>query len=110
MKLPAHAAVWKIRLPARLDLNHNPLLRIHYVGDVARATLKGKLLNDDFYSGRDFEIGLKRFAPEILTGDLRLEILPLRNDAPIFCEPKARPDFGSQQSLVEVQSVELISH
>ena len=105
-----NAAVWKIRLPARLDLSRNPLLRIHYVGDVARVTLNGKLLNDDFYSGRDFEIGLKRYAPEIFNGDLRLEILPLRKDAPIFFEPKARPDFGSQQSLVEVQSVELTSH
>jgi hypothetical protein len=35
----AHAAVWKIKLPGKLDLSDDPLLRIHYIGDVARLTL-----------------------------------------------------------------------
>jgi hypothetical protein len=51
---------------------------------------------------------LKRYGPEIATGELRLEILPLRKDAPIFLEPKARPDFGNNASVVELQSVEII--
>jgi hypothetical protein len=41
-------------------------------------TLNGKLLTDDFYNGNVFEAGLRRYAPEILTGDLRVEILSLR--------------------------------
>ncbi len=104
-----NAAIWKIRLPARLELNRNPLLRVHYVGNVARLTLNGKLLNDDFYSGREFDLGLQRYAPEIFNGDLRLEILPLRKDAPIFLEPKARPDFGTNESLVKLQSAEIVN-
>jgi hypothetical protein len=76
---------------------------------VARVTLNGRLIDDDFYSGRNFEIGLKRYAPEILNGDLRLEILALRKDAPIYIEPKNRPDFGKSDSLAEVQSVEIVS-
>jgi len=103
-----NAAVWKIRLPARLDLSRNPLLRIRYVGDVARATLNGTLLDDDFYSGRDFEIGLKRYAPGVFTGDLRLEILPLRKDAPIYLEPKARADWGTNEALVKLQSAVIV--
>jgi hypothetical protein len=86
----------------------NPLLRIHYTGDVARLTLNGKLLDDDFFTGRAFELGLKRYAPEILTGDLRLEILPLRKDAPIYLEPKDRPDFGTNDTLLKLQSVEVV--
>jgi hypothetical protein len=104
-----NAAVWKITLPKNLDLNSDPLLRIHYVGDVARLTLNGKLLDDDFYSGRNFEVGLKRYAPQILTGDLRLEILPLRQDAPIFLEPKAKPDFGANETLLKLQSAEIVT-
>ena len=104
-----NAAVWKIKLPAKLDLTLNPILRIHYVGDVARLTLNGKLVADNFYAGREFDLGLNRFAPEILTGDLRLEILPLRKDAPIFLEPKAQPDFGKADSLAKVQGVEIIN-
>jgi hypothetical protein len=44
-----------------------------------------------------------------LTGDLRLEILPLAKNAPIYLEPKARPDFGRKESLAEIQSVEMIN-
>jgi hypothetical protein len=35
----------------------------------------------NFYSGREFELGLKRYEPEILGADLRLEILPLQKNA-----------------------------
>jgi hypothetical protein len=104
-----NAAIWKIKLPAKLDLSLHPILRIHYLGDVARLTLNGKLIDDDFYSGREFDLGLNRYAPEVLTGDLRLEILPLRKDAPIFLEPKARPDFGNEESLLKLQSVEIVN-
>ena len=107
-----NAAVWKIRLPAKLDLNClgcHQILRIRYTGDVARLTLNGKLIEDNFYSGREFDLGLNRYAPEILTGDLRLEILPLRKDAPVFLEPKAKPDFGTNESLAKFQSAEIIN-
>ena len=105
-----NAAIWKINLPANLDLNANLILRIHYMGDVARVTLNGKMIDDDFYSGRNFDIGLKRYAPQIARGDLRLEILPLRQDAPIYFEPKDRPDFGGSESVVKLQSVEIVDH
>ena len=103
-----NAAVWKIKLPAKIELKQNPLLRIRYVGDVARLTLNGKLIADNFYAGREFDLGLQRYAPEIFTGDLRLEILPLRQDAPIFIEPKDRPDFGTNETVLNLQSVELV--
>jgi hypothetical protein len=102
------AAVWKITLPKKPDLKSNPILRIDYVGDAARLTLNGKLIDDNFYCGRLFDLGLSRYAPEILTGDLRLEILPLRKDAPIFFEPKDAPDFGGKESVAALHSVEII--
>ncbi|MCX6895414.1 MAG: hypothetical protein NTZ16_07965 [Verrucomicrobia bacterium] len=104
-----NAAVWNIKLPAKADLKTNPLLRIRYVGDVARLTLNGKLIADNFYAGREFDLGLKRYAPEIFTGELRLQVLPLRRDAPIYLEPKARPDFGKSDSLAELKSVEIVN-
>ncbi len=104
-----NAAVWQIHLPKNLDLNKGPILRVHYIGDVARLTLDGKLIEDNFYSGREFDLGLKRYGPAILTGDLRLEILPLRADAPIYLESKAQPDFGGKDSLVELQGIEVLN-
>jgi beta-galactosidase len=102
------AAIWRIKLPANLHLNPDPILRLHYVGDVARVTLNGKLLTDDFYNGNPLEVGLRRYAPEILTGDLRIEILPLRKDAPIYLAKEAQPDFGGKQSVVSLYRVEIV--
>jgi hypothetical protein len=103
------AAIWRIRLPADLDLGLDPILRLHYVGDVARVTLNGKLLVDDFYNGKDFEVGLRRYAPEILKGDLQVSILPLSKDAPIYMAKEARPDFGHEQSVAALQRTEIVS-
>ena len=102
------AAIWQIKLPANIDLNTDPILRLPYVGDVERVTLNGKLLTDDFYNGNVFEVGLRRYAPEILTGDLRVEILPLRKDAPIYLSKEAWPDFGDKPSVVSLNRVELV--
>lgn len=102
------AAVWRITIPENVDLGTDPILRFHYVGDVARVMLNGRFITDDFYNGNVFDIGLRRHAPDILNGDLRLAILPLRKDAPIYMADMARPYFGSADSVADLQSVEII--
>jgi hypothetical protein len=102
------AAVWRVKLPANIDLGSDPLLRFHYIGDVARVMLNGRFLTDDFYNGNTFDLGLRRHAPDILKGDLRIAILPLRKDAPIYMAESARPDFGSAASVVALQRIEII--
>lgn len=104
----AQAAVWQLKLPQNLDPGVDPLLRIKYIGDVARVTLNGKLLTDDFYNGKPFEVGLCRYAPDILAGDLRLAILPLQKGAPIYLAKQAQPDFGTANSLAILRGVEII--
>ncbi len=103
-----HAAVWRITLPKNIDLDPDPILRFHYVGDVARVMLDGKFITDDFYNGNTFEIGLRRHAPDIYNGDLRIAILPLRKDAPIYMTDKARPHFGRADSVGNLLGVEVI--
>ncbi len=104
----AQAAVWKIKLPPDVELSADPILRLNYVGDVARVSLDGKLLTDDFYNGNKFDVGLRRYAPGILNGDLRVAILPLRKDAPIYMAPQARPDFGKADSMVALRGLEIV--
>jgi hypothetical protein len=104
----AAAAVWRIKLPHDLDLARNPILRFRYVGDVARVMLDGRMLTDDFYNGNAFEVGLRRFAPAILKGDLRISILPLQKGAPIFLAKSAQPDFGEAASVAKLEYVELV--
>jgi hypothetical protein len=85
------------------------------VGDVARVTLNGELLTDDFYNGNVLEVGLRRHAPEVLAGDLRIAILPLRRDAvtgdkrKIFMAPSAIPEFDGEASVARLEGVELVS-
>jgi beta-galactosidase len=102
------AAVWRITIPKDVDLGTDPILRLHYVGDVARVMLDGKFITDDFYNGNALDLGLRRHAPEILNGDLRIAILPLRKDAPIYMAERAQPHFGGADSVADLQSVEII--
>jgi hypothetical protein len=105
-----NAAVWRVQLPAGIDLNADPILRLKYVGDVVRVTVNGKLVTDDFYNGNALEIGLRRYAPQILEGDVRVAILPLQKGAPIYMAQEARPDFGGARSVVALQSAEIVPH
>jgi hypothetical protein len=103
-----NAAVWQIKLPADLNLAVDPILRINYVGDVARLSLDGKLLTDDFYNGNPLEVGLRRYAPQILRGDLFLKILPLQKNAPIYLAKEAEPAFEHARSLVALREIQII--
>lgn len=110
----AAAAVWRIHVPATLDLQTDPILRLHYRGDVARVTLNGRLIEDDFYNGEVLDLGLRRFAPEAFTGELDVEILPLRKDAlagpkkRIFITKSAQPDFGGAGAIADLDAVEIV--
>ena len=104
----AKAAVWRVTVPKDIDLGSDPILRFHYVGDVARVMLDGRFITDDFYNGNAFDIGLRRHAPGILNGDLCIAILPLRKNAPIYLADKAQPHFGSVDSVANLQSVKII--
>jgi beta-galactosidase len=95
----ATAAVWRILIgPTKGEV----LLRIRYAGDVARLYAEDEFLTDNFYNGRPFEFGLWRTDAK----ELRLEILPLRKDAPIYLEHP--PAFGSEAEIAKVLGIELV--
>ncbi len=56
------------------------LLRIAYVGNVASLSVRGKVVADNFYNGRIWEISLRRFFSE----PLELTITPLKRNTPIY--------------------------
>jgi hypothetical protein len=100
------AEVWRITVPKNaLDGVHEVFLRINYTGDIARAYIGDQLIDDDFYFGRVWEIGLRRFAPEILEKGITLKILPLRKDAPIYIPKDRLPAFGENDQAVGVNEV-----
>ena len=106
----AAAAVWRIKLPANLDLVTNPLLRLHYHGDVARVKIGNTFIMDDFFNGEPLEIGLARHADLLKAGgDLTIEILPLQRGAPIFLPPAAQLCECDGAAVAELTAAEIIT-
>lgn len=101
------AAVWKIILPKETDINRDIFLHLNYVGDVARVYLDGKLLTDNFYNGKDFLLGLKRFAPDIYKGELLVKILPFQKDAPIYLPVRKQVEAMDVEMLADIVDMEV---
>lgn len=104
------------RMSVKLATPHTTLanvqelyLRIHYVGDVAMAFMKGQLVQDEFYHGEPWTIGLKRYDDDLKTDPLTFYFRPLRKNAPFLGDlPKqAVPDFANGP-VVEIKNVEVI--
>jgi hypothetical protein len=103
------AAKWSVTLPQE-DLNglSEIFLDIRYTGDLARLVSNGKLLDDDFFNGLDWNVGLQRFLNHKKSNSFELSILPLRRDAPVYFEVPGGVDFGSYGQTVHLESVKLI--
>jgi beta-galactosidase len=97
-----------VRRTPRSDTISNVFLRIAYTGDVGRLSVNGDLLEDNFYNGLPWMIGLKRFGQTIEGRKLELSILPLRKDAPIFLDMHPRPSFVGNGQIGELESMKLI--
>lgn len=94
----ASAATWSLKLPRPLAPQADDvLLELDFVGDIGRLFDGNRLLDDWYYNGQRWQIGLRQFA--LLPGaELRLSVLPLRADAPIYIDAAHRPDFAAGQT------------
>jgi len=102
------AAAWSISVPkGALDNVADVFLDIDYQGDVARLFAGSEMLDDDYYFGKSWMIGLKRFKSEI-SAPLTLTILPLRKDAPIYLDEAVKATLPTTDQVVVVKSVKLI--
>jgi beta-galactosidase len=107
---------WNIHFPPNALRNLREVyLCVEYTGDAARAYLRGEmiasmdqeLIADDFWSGRTWEIGLRRFAPRVFSEGLELRFLPLIKDAPVYIAPESMPAFVSDQ-ILDVRTIRAI--
>nr|WP_307727953.1 beta-galactosidase [Massilia terrae] len=91
------SAAWSIALPAGvLDHVSDVFLDIDYQGDVARLFAGAEMLDDDYFNGKTWRIGLKRYAGKLGT-PLMLTVLPLREDAKVYFDPTVAPQFENGQ-------------
>lgn len=104
---------WSVWIPEDAMKGINDVfLRIHYSGDTAEAYLnrgwfeKNKhIISDNFYNGLPWEIGLKRFVPQILGNKIEIRIVPLYEHAAIYLEKW--PEFKDGVAA-EIQNVEAV--
>ena len=85
-------------------------LRVNYVGDVAMAFMKGVLVQDEFYHGEPWTIGLKRYHKDFVEGqDMTFYFRPLQWNAPFLRDlpTNAIPDF-SNGPVVKINDVTIL--
>jgi hypothetical protein len=103
------AAKWTLQIPSQpMNGMSDIYLRIRYAGDVARLSLDERLLDDDFYNGRTWEIGLKRFLPDVFGKKLEVSVLPLPRKAPIYLDARAWAPMNADGQTGKVLGVELL--
>jgi hypothetical protein len=95
---------WLICMPQNIPDGASDLfLRIHYVGDTARAYINGKLVADNFYNGLPWEIGLKRFASEVFQTGLVIQITPMRDQSQVYLEDWAKMPAGQEPNIQKIE-------
>ena len=96
--------LWTIKIPWSeiVDVD-DAWLMIDYEGDLARLYADSLLLDDHFYNGETWTVGLKRFASSSKNGTLTLAVMPLRKDAPIYLQTK--PEFASNGQACAVSNI-----
>lgn len=102
-----NAAVWRVRVPQVVAARES-LLRIHYVGDVARVYAGGRLVLDNFYNGQPFDVPLWRLSPAELAS-LEIHVLPWRANTPHRIATESRPKLEDGRPAGELLRVESLS-
>lgn len=103
-----YADRWRVVIPkGALEGLSDAFLRIAYVGDTARLYAGSRVLDDDFYKGTVWEIGLKRFGPGVTETPLEIKIQPLMKAEPIYLPSLAWPNFGPEGAAGEIRHIDI---
>ncbi|HVU45103.1 MAG TPA: beta-galactosidase [Terracidiphilus sp.] len=103
------AAQWSITIPpGSMNGLSNVFLEIRYLGDLARFYTNHRLLDDDFYNGLPWSIGLNSFLDARDGGNFKLSVLPLRSDAPVYFELPQELLFPLSGQVSELESVRAV--
>ena len=93
--------VYEINISQRDKNAEDLFIKIRYAGDCAKLYINGEYVDDHFYTGRAWEIGMKRFGfPKVL----KVEIMPLDENAQIFLEEWPAMEEDSICELISVEA------
>lgn len=102
------AAAWSFTLPRSvLAAQGDASLEIDYRADIARLFDGADMLDDAFWDGRVWRIGLRRFADR-LGKPWTLTALPMRSDAPIYLDESARRLLPATGQVADVRQIRVV--
>lgn len=108
----AHAAAWRIEAPAmhKRAFLSDVLMKIDYQGDVARLYLGKELIDDNFWNGEPWEIGLKEADADWRERrpSFGLFILPLPKSYPMYLQDAAKLHFNAAGVADTLENVHLV--
>lgn len=85
-----------------LDDMKDVLLQLDYVGDIGQAFIDGKMINDNFYNGAVWEIGLKDFVDELKQHPITIYITPLKEGVNVNVESAMAARIEEVESIIGV--------
>jgi beta-galactosidase len=105
----SRAAQWQLAIPALQGMSSldDVRLRVRYMGDVAHLDDQDRLLDDNFWNGEPWEIGLEEVLPTKLPVRLTLQVLPLPPNAPLHIDALT-PQQRAAGLPAQLKSAELV--
>ncbi|HZZ27655.1 MAG TPA: beta-galactosidase [Pirellulales bacterium] len=85
-------------------------LDIDYVGDTGLAFINGELVDDGFYFGQPWRIGLRRFLSRLAADGMYFSFRPIDKNAPFLADlpTSAVPNFANQNQVLQIKQVRVL--
>lgn len=102
---------YAVKIDEPLGSLHDVFMRVNYIGDTGMAFVGQRMIDDHFYSGRPWEIGLKRFLKTIQGKEIVFVFQSMKRDATYWDDiPKEfQPKFpAGAAEYLEVKGVDFI--
>lgn len=83
------------------------ILDIDYIGDICSAFIDGRMINDHFYQGKSWQIGLKQYAGELSEKGMYFYFKPMSKNMSYWIDLDNIPEFEGN-TVCKVNSIRVI--
>ena len=85
-------------------------MKVDYVGDVAMAFLNGRMVQDEFWHGTPWMIGLDRHQELMKTNDMSFYFRPINSNHECLQDlpREVLPDFSKSTSVLDIKGVSIV--
>jgi hypothetical protein len=93
----AGSKYYLLSIPENKNGKQHSFLTLNYFGDTGSVYADGKLIADDFYYGKPWNIGIKQSESKVAAKQFLLQIVPLTNEKQIYFEPGIREAISEKE-------------